>query len=198
MVVRNKQNDRWMLPGGLVDPGESSTHAADREMRRKRGGDPEGLVRVSRKPTRRGGVDLHATLLAPSDLRDHASRMRTFGSRRTAHETSDYGFVDLRKPRFEVTSRRRSAQGALAVSVRIRRAFGADASVAPRAGRLSHALPHALARAEVRRQTRSAYSSRSTITCVRSRGRCATTNADATHTMTVHTSRMTPTTLLQS
>ena len=60
-------------------------------------------MRVSRKPTRAASVDLHATLLAPSDLRDHASRMRTFGSRRTAHETSDYGFVDLRKP-VEVTS----------------------------------------------------------------------------------------------
>ena len=99
MVVRNAQSGQWMMPGGLVDPGESSANAAGREYREETGFRSHGLMPVSRKPTRRGNVNLYATQMTPNDIHN---RRHKFSRRQHAHETSEYGFVDLRRPRHVV------------------------------------------------------------------------------------------------
>lgn len=99
MVVRNRQNGQWMMPGGLVDRGESSSTAAGREYREETGFRPHGLMPVSKKTTRRGNVNLFATQMTPNEIQ---KRRETFSRRPHAHETSEYGFVDLRRPRHVV------------------------------------------------------------------------------------------------
>lgn len=99
MVVRNRQNGQWMMPGGLVDRGESSSNAAGREYKEETGFRSHGLMHVSRKPTRRGNVNLYATQMTPNDIQN---RRQKFAGRQHAHETSEYGFVDLRRPRHVV------------------------------------------------------------------------------------------------
>lgn len=104
MVVQNASTKQWMLPGGLVDRGESASSAAIREMKEESGFKARGLAHVSRKATQRGSVDLYATVLNSSDVKSHNHRVNTFCNRTTPGETCDYGFVNVKKPTWTVES----------------------------------------------------------------------------------------------
>ena len=97
MVVRDRRSGRWMLPGGMVNPGESSARGARREMWEETGNATHGpLHRV----VRQGGTTLYQTRLRRGS---HSDRNRRFHRRSHKNETSDYGFVDVKQKKLVVT-----------------------------------------------------------------------------------------------
>lgn len=144
MVVQNAQTGKWMIPGGRNDRGERSPDAAKREMEEETGWRSSNrLYRVSEKTIPRGRINLFRTSLTPADVRSHSQRMRHFRSRSHPHETSDYGFVDLRRPgKFQVTSYagqpKQHSQFRMGSAAHLgdvkRQVFGAPASRKSRAG----------------------------------------------------------------
>ena len=100
MVVRDTRTGKWMLPGGNVDHGESSRVGAHREFWEESGNHTASPLRRIEK---RNGTSLFETRLHNGS---HSDRVRRFQRRPHKHETSDYGFVDLNKPRLVVTNHR--------------------------------------------------------------------------------------------
>lgn len=97
LVVQDKRTHKWMLPGGNVEPGESSRRGARRELYEESGNRPR---RSLRKRHSHNGTTLYTTRLSPGS---HASRTQRFHRRTDQHETGDYGYVDVSRSTFVVT-----------------------------------------------------------------------------------------------
>jgi 8-oxo-dGTP pyrophosphatase MutT (NUDIX family) len=99
MVVRDRLSGRWMLPGGLRSGREFPNQTARRETREEAG------LRLRRSQLQRKVSKNGVTLYAAENVvpRSRSARRKAFHSRRTKHETSDYGFVDIKSRRLVVT-----------------------------------------------------------------------------------------------
>ena len=112
MVVQDRRTGKWMLPGGRVERGESSERGAVREMWEETGNHPSEFLRHVQS---RNGTSLYETRLRPGSRSD---RMRRFHRRPDKHETADYGFVNVRGPKFVVTDHRGRVKNSNPVSFR--------------------------------------------------------------------------------
>ncbi len=94
LLIRRTDNNYWSIPGGGVNPGESVSEAAAREVKEETGIDCQvnGLVGIYSDPS-------HVAAYDDGEVRQEFSicfTTRTLGgSLRTSSESSEVGFVPL-------------------------------------------------------------------------------------------------------
>ena len=97
LLVHKTDNNRWALPGGGMDPGESIAQAAVRETKEETGIDVEvtGVVGLYTNPG-------HVIAYDDGEVRQQCSVCFTTrllgGELTTSSETSEVGFVPLERP----------------------------------------------------------------------------------------------------
>ena len=96
LVVLNHKN-QWMLPGGLIEPGEHPRDAARRELYEE-----SGFVVNSPFYHIRNSNGVHLFFAEHWFDANRNNRLKTFHSRLSTNETYDYGFVRMVNGRFAV------------------------------------------------------------------------------------------------
>jgi 8-oxo-dGTP pyrophosphatase MutT (NUDIX family) len=61
LMGKRRDNGKWTQPGGHLEPGESPTEAAHRELKEETGLDSDGMMhRLDRKTVKDGQIVVHA------------------------------------------------------------------------------------------------------------------------------------------
>ena len=97
-VVRAEKTGKWMLPGGIIDPGEDPEKAAKRELKEESGYDANYMEKFTRQASENGTVLFKTKFFFPNDK---TKRKEIFdkrgqyhrGSKVKVRETDDYGWA---------------------------------------------------------------------------------------------------------